>query len=298
MQTRFMIAASSLAFLGACATTPSLPEISPFQTSSHAVTPETAQTLADKGYYAQAISGYRAALKSNAEDAASRYGLAVALRHTGKADEAKIEFTALLGEPEWELRALEGMGWTSFAMGDRVTAFEMFNRAVAKDPSVWSSWMGIAQIHDLNNAWAKADEAYAFALAATNEPAVVYNNQGVSKLARGEAPQAAELFRSALVASPKMEPAKVNLELAEAVAGKSVQAVSASEQDARERARKLNNHGYVAMMQNRPELARSFYQAAIKEHPSFYPLAYQNLKTLEAEKAGHSPDAVAVDPRK
>ncbi len=286
MYMRSILAVSALALLGACATgNPSLPDVSPLQTMSHGVTPETAQTLADKGYYSQAIAGFRAALKANPEDAASRYGLAEALRHTDKPEEAKAELAMLLGNAEWKARALEGMGRISFTESDRAAAFGAFNQAVAEDPKAWGAWLGIAQIHDLNKEWVKADEAYAFALAATSAPAIVYNNQGVSKMARGEAALAADFFRSALSADPKLERARINLELAEAVKGKSVQAVSASEQDSRERARALNNYGYVAMLQDRPDEARAFYLAAIKEHPAFYPQAYQNLRTLDAEKA-------------
>ncbi len=60
-------------------------------------------------------------------------------------------------------------------------------------------------------------------------------------------------------AAPKTDPtltrAATNLEIAEAVLGKSIEKVNASERDARERAQ-LNNAGYVAMMQNRPDEAR------------------------------------------
>jgi Flp pilus assembly protein TadD len=290
MQIRIPLAVSALALLGACATaSPSLPEISPLQRVSNAVTPETAETLAARGMYAQAITAYRAALKTNADNAGARYGLAEALRKSDKLNDAKIEFTALLTSPDWKLRALEGLGRTSFMMSDRPGALDSFNLVVAEDANAWGSWLGIAEIHDLNRDWDKADQAYALALAATKEPAVIYNNQGVSKLARGDAAGAVELFRSALAADVNFKRAAINLELAEAVAGKSVATISASEQDARERARKLNNYGYVAMLQNRPDEARAFYQAALKEHPSFYPLAYQNLKELDAAKSSGKP---------
>jgi Flp pilus assembly protein TadD len=287
MRTRILLATSALALLGACATS-SLPEISAFQRTSSPMTPETADTLATRGMYAQAIVGYRAALKTDPHDASSRYGLAESLRKSSKLNDAKIEFTALLASPDWKLRALEGLGRTSFMMGDRTSALESFNQVVAEDAAAWGSWLGIAQIHDLNRNWAQADRAYALALTATKAPATVYNNHGVSKLARGDTAGAVELFRSALAADAKFKRAANNLELAEAVGGRSVQAISASEQDARERARKLNNHGYVAMLQDRPDEARAFYQAAIKEHPSFYPLAYQNLKELDATKNSES----------
>ena len=296
MHSRLILAFSALALLGACATTPAMPEITPLEMASHGVTPETAQTLADRGHYPQAIAGYRAALKANAEDAVSRYGLAEALRKSGKGDLAKAEFTTLLAKEEWKVRALEGLARVSFATGDRDGAFNLFNQAVSLDPKASNCWLGIAQIQDLNKNWAKADEAYALALASSIQPAVVFNNQGVSKLARGEPANAAEYFKSALATDPKLERAKVNLELAEAIKGRSVQAVSASEQDPRERARVLNNYGYVAMMQDRPEDARAFYQAAIKEHPSFYPQAYQNLKTLDADESDDAVSAPSIKP--
>ncbi len=119
----------------------------------------------------------------------------------------------------------------------------------------------------------------------TNQPALIYNNQGVSRLARGEAQWAAEHFRQALATDPSFERANTNLQLAEAMLGKSAQTIEASERDSRERARKLNNAGYVAMLQGRPDEARTFYEAALKEHPAFYPQAYQNMMTLNADKA-------------
>src|SRR5262249_9741835 len=135
-------AVSALALLGACASTPALPEITPLEMASHGLTPETAQTLADRGHYPQAIAGFRAALKTDPEDNASRYGLAEVLRKTGKADLAKAEYVTLAEKPEWKARALEGLGRLAIAAGDRDEAFEAFNGAVAIDAKAWSSWLG------------------------------------------------------------------------------------------------------------------------------------------------------------
>jgi Tfp pilus assembly protein PilF len=183
------------------------------------------------------------------------------------------------------LRALEGLGRISIVTGDRAGALEKFSAVVAADPAAWRSWLAIAQLRDLAQDWAKADEAYALALAASKEPAIVYNNHGISMMARGEPAAAVGLFRSAVGADPKLVRAATNLDLAQAASGDQV-ALDASNSDARERARKLNNYGYVAMMQDRPDDARRYFEAAIKEHPSFYALAFNNLKALEgsAEK--------------
>ena len=176
-----------------------------------------------------------------------------------------------------------------------MAAFEKFTAAVTEDPTAWHSWLGLAQVQDLEKQWSKADEAYALALAATKEPATVYNNHGISMMARGEPAAAVEMFRSALAADPKLVRAANNLDLAQAAAGEQA-VLDSSQGDAREHARKLNNYGYVAMLQDRPEDAKRYYEAAIKEHPSFYALAFNNLKTLQSsdeKKAQQEPPAAA-----
>jgi Tfp pilus assembly protein PilF len=274
---RSALAVSALALLGACASGPEPVDIAPLEQLTHAVTPDM---LMSRGYYEQAAAAYRAALKTNPVDAEARYGLAEAERMTGKLDEAQLDYAALTELPEWKARAFEGLGRVALSKGDRVVALEKFNTVVSDDPAAWHSWLAIAQIRDLDKQWAKADEAYALALVATKEPAAVYNNQGVSMMARGEPATATGLFRSALAADPKMTRALTNLDLAMAASGASA-ALDSANGDARERARKLNNYGYVAMMQNRDDDAKRYYEAAIKEHPSFYALAFNNLKTLQ-----------------
>jgi Tfp pilus assembly protein PilF len=248
------------------------------------ITPQSAESLSRNGYYAEAAIAYGSQLQTNPEDAVARYGLADAMRKAGRNNEAKLEYAKLLSNADWKLRALEGMGQSSLATGDHEAARDSFNQVVSEDTKAWKSWVGIAQLYDLDRNWAKADEAYALALASTTQPALIYNNQGLSRLARGEPKWAADHFRLALATDPTMKRAATNLEIAEAAAGKSLDKISSSERDAKERARLLNNAGYVAMLQNHPDEARAFYQAAMDAHPSFYPQAFQNLQTLDAAK--------------
>jgi Tfp pilus assembly protein PilF len=282
MQTKALLAVSAFALLAGCATAgPAMPGLQAVERVT-APTPQTAESFAERGLYQQAAAAYGAALKTNAEDADARFGLAEVLFKAGKPEVAKVEFAKLLTNADWKLRGLEGIGRSSLATGDREGARDAFNQVVAEDTKAWKSWLGLAELYDLDKNWVKADEAYALALTSTTQPAIIYNNQGLSRLARGEASWAADHFRLALATDPTLTRAANNLEIAEAVLGKSIEKVSASERDARERARKLNNAGYVAMMQNRPEEARAFYQAAMETHPSFYPPAFQNLQTLDA----------------
>ena len=280
MKIRLAIAVSAVALLGACATAPV--DVTPVERGSNLVTPETAETLLARGYYEQAARAYSKALDANASDAAARHGLAEAERLSGKLDSAANNYRQLLETPEWKLRAIEGLARIDFAKGDRAGAVEKFSAVVKEDQWAWKSWLAIAQLSDLSGNWTRADEAYGMALAATKEPAAVYNNHGVSLLARGHALAAADLFRKALAADPKMIQARTNIDLAEARAGKKA-TLEAAGNDARERARMLNNYGYVAMLQGRPEDARRYYEAALKEHPSFYALAYNNLMATQGD---------------
>lgn len=284
MTFRTVLATSALAFLGACATgRPALVDISPIEKVSNAITPETADMLLARGYYEQAAVAYGAAVQTNAEDHAARYGLAESRRLAGKSGEARKDFEQLVAVPEWKLRALEGLGRIALVGGDRLDALERFSAVVKDDPTAWKSWLGIAQLHDVERNWASADEAYALALAASKEQAIVYNNHGVSMMARGEPAAAVGMFRNAIAADPKLVRAATNLDLAQAASGQQA-TLDARDSDAREQARKLNNYGYVAMLQDRPEDAKRYYEAAIKEHPSFYALAFNNLKALEGSQ--------------
>jgi Tfp pilus assembly protein PilF len=291
MSLKTVLATSALALLAACTTTsPQAVDIAPIEKLSNPLTVENAPILLARGLYDKAAIAYRAGLQSNPDDHEARFGLAEAERLEGKFDDARKDYTPLVEIAGWKARALEGLGRVAYATGDRAAAFEKFTAATMEDPNAWHSWLGIAQLQDFNKQWAKADEAYALALSSTKEPAVVHNNHGVSMMARGEPAAAVEMFRSALAADPKLVRAATNLDLAQAAAGQKA-ILDSSQADARERARKLNNYGYVAMLQDRPEDAQRYYEAAIKEHPSFYALAFNNLKTLETSKADEKPES-------
>ncbi|HXI87445.1 MAG TPA: tetratricopeptide repeat protein [Parvularculaceae bacterium] len=247
--------------------------------------PETAADLLKQERYTEASAAFRTALAQNPNDLDARYGLAESLRLGGDPEASKAEYLKVAASPDWRAKALEGEGSADLVTGDQDGAYESFNAAVELDPNSWRAWLGLARLRDLAHDWANADEAYAAAMKTSDQKAVVLNNEGVSHLARLDTPGAIDLFQQALAADPALDRARTNLELARATSDASVDGIAASEPDAKKRAQKLNNYGYVAMLQGRLDEAERAFESAIEAYPSFYPTAYQNLQAVKAMRA-------------
>jgi Flp pilus assembly protein TadD len=243
--------------------------------------------LLEAGQVAEAVAAFRSRLAAAPEDSDARYGYAEALRHGGRFDMAEAEYLKVADDPQYRVRALEGIGHVRLSLGDNEGAYEALTAAVEEGGESWRAWLGLAQLRDLARDWPTADAAYAEALEAGGAPATVHNNHGVSMLARGDAAAAAALFRKALAEDPSSERAATNLELALAAQGGAGAGLAENEPDPKLRAQKLNNFGYVAMLQGRLDEAEGLFRKAIAAHPSFYSVAYENLsivKNLQAQQ--------------
>lgn len=282
-----LMTASFCLFASGCSLMqPKTPEITPVNRVTDSASLGRAEKFADAGQHDRAIAAFRGVLEQEPDNAEARYGLAEALRQSGQAEASKVEYLKIADDPDWRSKALEGVGHANLVTGDHNGAFEALTEAVNGDLGAWRAWLGLAQLRDLAKDWENADQAYGAALAVSDTPAIVLNNQGVSMLARGQAQEAAAYFRRALEADPKFERAATNLELANAsISGASLEAMAAAEPNAKIRAQKLNNYGYVAMLQGRHAEAERLFQAAIEAHPSFYAIAFENMKVLKAMQA-------------
>lgn len=248
---------------------------------------------------AAALEAFRKLGHDRPVDARTRLGLAEAMRLSGDAAGAEVEYMALINIPEVRSRALEGLGLARLRHGDRRGALEPLLTATDEDRRAWRAWLGLAQLRDLDHAWNEADAAYAGALEASDKPQLVYNNHGISMLARGEFGKSVALFRKALQLDQGFEQARINLELANArVDG--AYATAAADPDVRSEARRLNNIGYVAMLKGDLGRAEANFERALEVSPSFYLIAYRNLQVVKslqlAAGAGTSPGPASVRP--
>jgi Tfp pilus assembly protein PilF len=240
----------------------------------------------------RAAQAFRAVLRSDPAAPEARFGLAEVSRRSGKNEEALNRYGELLGNPEYRSRALEGVGLVKLQTGDREGAKAAFEQAIETNRGAWRAWLGMAQLRDLAHDWTRADEAYAAALAASNKPHIVHNNRGISLMARGKPGDAVGEFEAALQIDRKFEAARTNLDLANAALGRTGD--GSEEVDPVKRASKLNNAGYVAMIQGDFTGAETLFRQALASHPQFYGSAYQNLNALRSMQ--HKPIAAEPPP--
>jgi Flp pilus assembly protein TadD len=282
MRLNLLPAVSAFALLGACATGYNTTGMAPVERiADHLTTTgaDRAQMLAANGNFEAAAALYQTQVDADPANAELKHRLAETYRLAGNASRSRAVFLEIVTVEGWQARGFEGLGRVAVTAGDPAGAQQAFESATAADPWAWRSWLALAQLSDFEANWEQADAHYAAALGATKEPAIVYNNLGISFMARGNPEYAAHLFSQALQHDPTLAKARTNLDLAEAAAGKTTPASGSA--DSRDQARRLNNFAYVAEMQDRREDALRLYEAAIQQHPAFYAKAFNRLTELK-----------------
>lgn len=233
-----------------------------------------------------AIAAFSGALSNDPNDKHQRLGLAEAYRRAGAHALAEKEYAQLLNSETYRIDAQIGIGFIKLASFDMSEAYDMFSSAVEEDAAAWRAWLGLAQLRDSGADWEGADEAYAQALENTDDRALVLNNHGVSMLARGDVEKAIALLNMALAIKPGSERVQTNLDLAMVVdEDGEIRSQTQHDIDNKEKARKLNNMGYVAMLRGDLNAADTLLEEASDAHPSFYATAYKNQNTLKAIKS-------------
>lgn len=133
---------------------------------------------------------------------------------------------------------------------------------------------------DHNKDWGAADAAYEKAREMSTQPAPIYNNWGVSKLARGDMKDAERAFEQALTYDPKLFSAKNNLTITYGLQKQyRLPLVTLSEE---ERAILLHNLAVLALRQGDKGIAKGLLTQSVEIHPRHYAAASDKLAALEA----------------
>lgn len=267
--------------------------------AAQALPPTTAGTatldLAEQALYEGRVDDARALLSR----AMLRAGTTVRARliaaevqlASGAYRSAATAFGALTAEVDIKARALQGEGIArALAERDPGAGYASLRAAVALDPSLSRAWNALGYYHDSRREWRQAGESYTQALAADPESAMILNNRGFSMLMQGRIQEALADLGAALRRDPTLRPARENLRLALAWDGQYALALAGAEGG--DRARVLNNVGYVALLRGDQANAEAFLLRAIEVDPAFNPVAARNLDYLRLLRGPSRSDGV------
>jgi Flp pilus assembly protein TadD len=194
--------------------------------------------------------------------------------------EASARFEALLaGQSGKDCRVQSGAGIAALRLGDAKSAEPRLRAAVAACPDAADAWGALAVLEDQAGHWDRSAAAYARAIVLTPDDPALLNNAGVSMLAQRRIADAERRFRQALMIDPGNERAKNNLDIAGVTGGG--RPSFDSEADSRNRAERLNNAGYAALLAGDDVGAAEYFSEAIKVSPVRFVTAEANLAREE-----------------
>ena len=172
--------------------------------------------------------------------------------------------------------ALEGMGLLLLEQRRYDEAGEYLDRAVTADPTRWRSHNGLGIRADLQGDPEAAAMHYEAALLHVPNSPLLLNNLGYSLYLAGEWEQAADKFHAAVTQDLGYAPAWRNLGLVYARQARFDMALKAFER-VMLTAQAQNAVGYLCMLDGRYAEAERFFREAIRQSPSYYETARQNL---------------------
>ncbi|MFO0997841.1 MAG: tetratricopeptide repeat protein [Alphaproteobacteria bacterium] len=230
--------------------------------------------------YAEAQQLFTRILTIEPGNAQARLGLAEVMLAIGNPGQALQLFEQSLDAPDLQPRALQGLG-LALLLGDRPQAgFDALKQAVAADPGLWRAWNALGQYHDSHQNWAEANQCYAKALQQNPKSSMVLTNIGASLLMQGRHREAEEKLAKALAIEPGNGVARTNLRMALAWQGRYVDALVGAKGE--ELISVLNDVGYIALMRHDYGNAEAYLTRALKESPTFFEPAWQNLQYLRS----------------
>lgn len=164
-------------------------------------------------------------------------------------------------------------------IGRTADAKPLVDCAVSSPHPSWRAWNARGVLADFSNDWAVADESYARAHELSPKDARIINNQGWSKLLRGEWAGAVPFLEQAAALDGKSTRIANNLELARAALAADLPRRRAGESE-RDWAMRLNDAGVAAELLGDRRRAVAAFTQALDASPIWYDRASNNLKAL------------------
>lgn len=164
-------------------------------------------------------------------------------------------------------------------IGRNAEAKPLAECAVASAQASWRAWNARGVLADFEHDWAQADESYGRAHELAPQEAKIINNEGWSKLLRGDWAAAVPFFELAATLDSKSRRIVNNLELARTALAAALPERRAGESD-REWAVRLNDAGVAAELLGDRKRAIAAFTQALDASPVWYDRASNNLKQM------------------
>jgi tetratricopeptide (TPR) repeat protein len=193
---------------------------------------------------------------------------------------ARIRYLRIV-ESQPSMAAHLGLGLSEFRLGNSEEARKYLQLAAenADSPS-WEAANVLGFLDDQDQQWEGAEKHYLKAAELAPRDGSALNNLGMSYMRQQRYADAATAFSRSIQAQPGLQVARLNLRIAQAMAGRTATALSgASEQD---KAVVMNSLGVAALAGGDSGAAKTYFEAALNLSPSFYSNAYSNLELAAA----------------
>jgi Flp pilus assembly protein TadD len=201
---------------------------------------------------------------------------------SGNYDEAVGLFQQLVRSPAKRPSDCEKGAISALKVGRITDAKPLADCAIGATSASWRAWNARGVVADVTRDWRMADECYSRAHQLAPQEARVINNQGWSKLLRGDWAAAVPLFERAATLDTKSNRIANNLELAKAALAADLPQRRVGESD-REWAIRLNDAGVAAELLGETKRAVAAFTQALDASPAWYDRASNNLKTLSKD---------------
>ncbi|MES2985104.1 MAG: tetratricopeptide repeat protein [Pseudomonadota bacterium] len=250
---------------------------------------QMAKEAAQGGDYKRAAQNYQLLVDGNkgTPEQVLRYklGWADSLRRAGDYETALAMFEELHLQNPTNVDMAEGRGLTLMATGKVADAGRAFSEVIEQDPKRWRSLNALGILFVTKNMVPEAMAYYTEALAQSPDNPAILNNVGLSQAVDHNYPRAIEALQQAARVS-KMPSQKKQIDLNLAM----VYGVSGDLETARDIASRYyegpaldNNLGLYAHLSKDDNLAKTYFNMALSQSPTFYERAWANLDAVGNE---------------
>lgn len=198
---------------------------------------------------------------------------------SGNYPQALVAYQRLVGSPDKQDRDCDKGAIAALEIGRIEDAKPLVDCAIAAAHPTWRAWNASGVLADFQHDWAKADESYSRAHQLAPNEARIVNNEGWSKLLRGDWGAAVPYLEEAVQLDSKSERISNNLELAKTALAADLPQRQAGETD-HEWAVRLNDAGVLAELLGDKKRAIAAFTQALDASPAWYDRASNNLEAL------------------